>query len=213
MTEEMCNRVKERNRRGKKEKRNRQTSQERNCENLKKKMYMKNKRQKNIDIEKMLEKKQTKERMRKLWVGKKSLKYEEGSKLKDKVEERTDDEEITEVKEGVEVEKSSDDDESSEVEKSKEDEEIDIVKSINQIQCFDKEINSSIINKNKRDEETAKNKEIETEKNTLINFVPKPVRELSLYEKIREEFISQRNKEWIIYEKEWEKNEMLKYQI
>ena len=79
----------------------------------------------------MLEKNQTKERMRKLRVGKKCLKYEEESKLKDKVEERTDDEEITEVKEGVEVEKSSDDDESSEVEKSKEDEEIDIVKSIN----------------------------------------------------------------------------------
>ena len=34
---------------------------------------------------------------------------------------------------------------------------------------------------------------------------PLPVRELSEYEKIREEFIAQRKKEWEIYEKEWEK--------
>lgn len=34
---------------------------------------------------------------------------------------------------------------------------------------------------------------------------PLPKRELSEYEKIREEIISQRNKEWAIYEKEWEK--------
>ena len=34
---------------------------------------------------------------------------------------------------------------------------------------------------------------------------PLPIRELSEYEKIREEFIAQRKKEWEIYEKEWEK--------
>ena len=34
---------------------------------------------------------------------------------------------------------------------------------------------------------------------------PLPIRELSEYEKIREEIISQRNKEWAIYEEEWEK--------
>ena len=33
-----------------------------------------------------------------------------------------------------------------------------------------------------------------------------PERELSEYEKIREEIIAQRKKEWLIAEKEWEKN-------
>ena len=35
---------------------------------------------------------------------------------------------------------------------------------------------------------------------------PLPERELSDYEKIREEIIAQRKKEWLIAEKEWEKN-------
>ena len=34
---------------------------------------------------------------------------------------------------------------------------------------------------------------------------PLPVRELSEYEKIREDIIAQRNQEWQVYEKEWEK--------
>ena len=34
---------------------------------------------------------------------------------------------------------------------------------------------------------------------------PLPSRELSEYEKIREEIIAERKKEWAIYEKEWEK--------
>ena len=34
---------------------------------------------------------------------------------------------------------------------------------------------------------------------------PLPVRELSEYEKIREDFIAQWKREWDIYEKEWEK--------
>ena len=34
---------------------------------------------------------------------------------------------------------------------------------------------------------------------------PLPVKELSEYEKIREDFIAQRKKEWEAYEKEWEK--------
>ena len=34
---------------------------------------------------------------------------------------------------------------------------------------------------------------------------PLPVRELSDYEKIREDFIAQRKREWVAYEKEWEK--------
>ena len=34
---------------------------------------------------------------------------------------------------------------------------------------------------------------------------PLPARELSEYEKIRENIITQRNKEWLVYEKEWEK--------
>ena len=34
---------------------------------------------------------------------------------------------------------------------------------------------------------------------------PLPVRELSDYEKIREDFIAQRKREWVVYEKEWEK--------
>ena len=37
---------------------------------------------------------------------------------------------------------------------------------------------------------------------------PLPIRELSLYEKIREDIINQREREWVIYEKEWERQEM-----
>ena len=35
-------------------------------------------------------------------------------------------------------------------------------------------------------------------------LAPLPVRELSEYEKIRENFIAQRKREWKVYEKEWE---------
>jgi hypothetical protein len=41
---------------------------------------------------------------------------------------------------------------------------------------------------------------------------PLPIRELSEYEKIREDIINQREKEWVIYEKEWERQEMEKAQ-
>ena len=41
---------------------------------------------------------------------------------------------------------------------------------------------------------------------------PLPIRELSQYEKIREDIINQRKKEWVIYEKEWERQEMEKAQ-
>ena len=34
---------------------------------------------------------------------------------------------------------------------------------------------------------------------------PLPIKEPSEYEKIREEFIAQRKREWTIYEKEWER--------
>ena len=34
---------------------------------------------------------------------------------------------------------------------------------------------------------------------------PLPVKELSEYEKIREDFIAQRKREWLVYEKKWEK--------
>ena len=37
---------------------------------------------------------------------------------------------------------------------------------------------------------------------------PLPIRELSQYEKIREDIINRREKEWVIYEKEWERQEM-----
>ena len=36
---------------------------------------------------------------------------------------------------------------------------------------------------------------------------PLPIRELSLYEKIREDIIQQREREWVIYKKEWEEKE------
>ena len=41
---------------------------------------------------------------------------------------------------------------------------------------------------------------------------PLPIRELSQYEKIREDIINRREKEWVIYEKEWERQEMEKTQ-
>ena len=40
---------------------------------------------------------------------------------------------------------------------------------------------------------------------------PLPVRKLSQYEKIREEIISQRNKEWLIVEKEWDEKMRIKF--
>ena len=41
---------------------------------------------------------------------------------------------------------------------------------------------------------------------------PLPIRELSQYEKIREDIINRREKEWVIYEKEWERQKMEKTQ-
>ena len=41
---------------------------------------------------------------------------------------------------------------------------------------------------------------------------PLPIRELSQYEQIREDIINRREKEWVIYEKEWERQEMEKAQ-
>ena len=39
----------------------------------------------------------------------------------------------------------------------------------------------------------------------LINFPPIPSRELCEYEHIREDIIAHREREWIVYEAEWEK--------
>ena len=39
----------------------------------------------------------------------------------------------------------------------------------------------------------------------LINLPPLPSRELSEYEQIREDIIAHREREWIVYEAEWEK--------
>ena len=228
MTEDMYNMVKEKNRRGEKERRNRQSSQERICENLKKKISMKNIRQKKNAIEKLLEKNQKKERMRKLRMKRKCHKYEEGNELKEsvkdkestKVEESTNDEKSAEAKKSTEFEESTEVEENTEVEINEEDKESDILNSLNPISKIDKEIDSSIINNKKMDEVTDKHKErtgkqkiSDTAKKNRINDFPPRGRELSLYEKIREDIISQRNKEWMIYEKEWEKNGMKKYKI
>ena len=135
-------------------------------------------------------------------------------------EQSTEVEENTGVKESTEFEESTDVEENTEVEINKEDKESDILNSLNQISRIDKEIDSSIMNKKKLEEVTDKHKERTrkqkisvTAKKKRIKVFPPRGRELSLYEKIREDIISQRNKEWMIYEKEWEKNGMKKYQI